>query len=153
VLDGTVLQRRRKIEFHERSYSEEGGVSGTLSYRLTLARIKLERHLDVGDPRLQKLPSPLAEAETPVEPCRPSLRVERYPGQGAPAPCRSMASMSAAPTPRPRHSRRTAIRRFCRQAADAPSLSPALHVPSNRVIAALVPFVPFQLARHPCVPR
>jgi uncharacterized protein with NRDE domain len=47
-----------KIEFHERSYSEEGGVSGTLSYRLTLGRGKARASSGRGGSPPPKTPLP-----------------------------------------------------------------------------------------------
>jgi len=56
MLHHAQSRRRRRIEFHERSYREDGGESGKVGYRLTSRRGKLERHLDVRNPRLPKLP-------------------------------------------------------------------------------------------------
>jgi uncharacterized protein with NRDE domain len=47
-----------KIEFHERSYSEGGGTSGTLSYRLTLARGKARASSRRGGSLPPKTPLP-----------------------------------------------------------------------------------------------
>ncbi len=101
------------------------------------------------DPRLRKLPSPLAEAEAPVEPGRVGLRVQRNAGPGALARQRNQGPEKrgphAAPAPfdEDRHPADPAL-------GHEPSRSDgaALGVAGDGVLAALVPFVQFELARH-----
>ena len=52
------LGRDGKIEFHERSYREDGTVSGTVGYRLTLAPGKARASSRGAGSRLQKTPLP-----------------------------------------------------------------------------------------------
>jgi len=104
----------------------------------------------VRNPGLQELPSLLAEAETPVEPGRLSLRVERDPGHGVLARLvehglhERRAHSAPAPFAKDRHPADPAVGQ---QTRGPYRLS--FNVASDCVIAALVPFVPFQLARHP----
>jgi len=101
----------------------------------------------VRNPGLQELPSPLAEAEAPVEPCRLGLGVKHRTRHAA-----ASRTLQQGNEQRPTHAFASPLLQH-RHAPDAPVWKQprradwiAARVTGKGVIAALVPFVPFELA-------